>query len=61
MNDPEVVKRIQSQYYGQRALEPEAVMGSVLLKTLFLKISQISLENTCARVYFLLNITCGCF
>ena len=33
----------------------EAATGGVLLKKLFLKISQNSQENTCARVSFLIN------
>ena len=34
----------------------EVVTGCILLKNLFLKISQNSQENTCASVYFLIEL-----
>ena len=43
----------------QKALIPEAVVGSCSSKYLFLKISQISQENTCVRVSFLKAVAGG--
>ena len=36
----------------------KAATGGVLQKKVFLKISQNSLENTCAKVSFLINCKC---
>ena len=43
----------------QKALIPEAVAGSCSSKYVFLKISQISQENTCVGVSFLKTVAGG--
>ena len=43
----------------QKALIPEAVVGSCSSKYVFLKISQISQENTGVRVSFLKTVAGG--
>ena len=43
-----------------KCIDYRTATGGVLLKKMFLKISQNSVENTCARVFFLIKLQAAC-